>query len=147
MKKTIAPAIMRMYFLYSFICVVSFLMMSFVFIPSKDCSKIRNGQFYYYEQKTRSKIEVERRDSLQLEKNTVNGKTLRCKIIWKADCEYDMYINAFSDTKLSGADSVIAATPTSVRIVTVDNEKYICTWKLQFAGRNFEGRDTIYLKP
>ena len=66
------------------------------------------------------------------------------KIVWKGDCEYEMFINAFSDNPLTGDDSIIAATPARVNIIHIDTSFYVCVAKLSVFDKNLEFRDTLY---
>ena len=97
------------------IVIIAFLfpILSFNLTTPPECTKVKNGTFYYYSKISRDKVDIERFDSIQLETNTKNGQVLKNKIIWKRDCNYDMYINALSNSKLEKTDSLIATTPVS----------------------------------
>lgn len=128
------------------IIVFLFPILSFNLTTPLECSKVKNGTFYYYSKISRDKVEIERFDSVQLETNTKNGHVLKNKIIWKGDCNYDMYINALSNSKLEQMDSLIATTPASVEIVSVGSAYYVCQWKIKISTKEIEGTDTIYFK-
>jgi len=70
----------------------------------------------------------------------------RCKVIWKGDCEFDMYLNALSETRLTGTDSIIASTPAHVQIIYVGKTFYICTVKLNVFDKELNLRDTVYFR-
>ena len=125
---------------------ISFLTLClFSFRNPNSCDQIRNGKFYYFEKKSREKIIVQRFDSLQLEKSLKKDDTpLKSKIVWKGDCQYDMFINALSESPLTGDDSIIAATPARIKIIHIDTSFYVCTANLSVFGRTFEVRDTMY---
>lgn len=109
------------------------------------CQQLKNGKFYYYTKATREKIYIERLDSLQAETDSILGSSpQKSKIVWKSDCKYDMYINAFTESKLAGYDSVIAATPAHVDIVYIGDTFYVCIAKMNVLNKNIELRDTIY---
>ncbi len=132
---------------YSIIGVFSLLALSFGHKNFTNCEKVKNGKFYYYTKKTREKINIERLDSLQMEANADGGRVLfKSRIIWKGDCNYDMYINALSTTKLNSPDSLIAATPSHVEIIYVGSAFYICIVKMNVFDTNVQLRDTIYFK-
>jgi hypothetical protein len=120
----------------------------FITVSCKDitnCEQLKNGKFYYYTKGTREKIYIERLDSLQVETDSILGSSpQKSKIIWKSDCKYDMYINAFTDSKLAGYDSVIAATPAHVDVVYIGDTFYVCIAKMNVLNKNIELRDTIY---
>ena len=66
------------------------------------------------------------------------------KIVWKADCEFDLYINGMSDKNLTGMDSLIAVTPANVKIIYVGTTYYVCTVHLKILDNDFRLRDTMY---
>jgi hypothetical protein len=112
---------------------------------TEKCSHLKNGKFYYYAKKTRERIDVSRFDSLQLESVAKKEEPpLRNKIIWKGDCEYDLFINAFSHKPLSEVDSIIAATPANVKIIHIDVSFYVCVARLNIFDKKIELRDTLY---
>ena len=124
---------------------VCLFLFSFCITHSKNCNDLRNGKFYYFSKKSRERIDVYRFDSLQLETGSNKGDIpQKNKIVWKGDCEYDMYINAFSDTPLTGDDSIIAATPAHAKIIYIDSLFYVCTAKLNVFDKNLQLRDTLY---
>jgi len=125
-------------------CCMFFL--SFTYKRLSDCSKIKNGKFYYYSKKSRDKVDIERFDSLQLETNIKTGLILKSKIFWKNDCRYDMYINALSNAKLDKLDSLIASIPASVEIINVQDSFYVCKTKMKIINKDIESTDTIYFK-
>ena len=110
-----------------------------------DCEKIRNGAFYYYAKRTREKINIHRTDSMQIETDDKTGSLIsRSKVVWKADCKYDMFLNAFSNVKLTGDDSIIAVTPAHVDVIAIRDSFYICTVKLNVFDKEIQLRDTMY---
>ncbi len=94
--------------------------------------------------KTRERVNIERFDSLQLETDFKGGSPLRSKIVWTSDCKYDMYINAYSETRLPGDDLIFAVTPSKVEIVFINEAFYICDVKMEVFNEKFAMRDTIY---
>ena len=111
-----------------------------------DCKEIKNGKFYYYTKKSRERINVLRKDSLQLEIGTKDTTTIKSRIIWKSDCDYDMYLNALSGTKLTEFDSLIALTPAHVRIIYIGRVFYVCTVIFNLPDKEIKLRDTIYFR-
>lgn len=120
-------------------------LLPFCFPDLENCNHIRNGKFYYFAKRTRERINVYRSDTLQVEAGLKkDDKPLKSKIIWKSDCEYDMFINAYSDSRLTGDDSIIAATPAHVKIIHINRSFYVCVAKLKIFDRNIELRDTLF---
>jgi hypothetical protein len=110
-----------------------------------NCEKIKNGKFHYFTKRTRERIDIERFDSLQLETDAkTEGSPLKSKIVWKGECKYDMFINAFTEFKLTGDDSIFATTPSHVSIIYIGDTFYVCIAKLDVFNRDIELRDTVY---
>ena len=123
------------------------LSLSFCFSKPLDCKQVRNGSFYYFAKKTRERVNVYRQDSLHIETDAQNNEVpLKSKIVWKNDCENEMYINAYSDRILTGDDSIIATTPANVKIIHIDKSYYVCIATLNIFGKSFVVRDTLYFK-
>ncbi len=108
------------------------------------CDKVKNGRFYYFIKDSRARVHVERTDSLQVETNMQTRHSSRSKIAWTGDCKFDMYINAFSNTKLAGFDSLIAALPVPVEIVKIERDFYISHAVFGMSEQKIESIDTIY---
>ena len=108
-----------------------------------DCAEVKNGHFHYFTKLTHDRVEIERKDSLQIEIRP-NGLELRSKITWKNDCMYNTFMNAFSTSKLSFQDSVISTIPIQFQINAVEKDYYVCTGKIESPGMYMEIRDTIY---
>ncbi len=125
------------------ICILAY--SSFCFKNTTNCSQLRNGRFYYFTKKSRERIDVYRQDSLQLETSSLKDDVpLKSKIVWKSNCEYDMFINALSDSPLTGDDSIIARTPANVKIIHIESAFYVCIAKLSVFDRDLEFRDTLF---
>jgi hypothetical protein len=117
------------------------------FTYTTDCKKVKNGKFYYYSKMTREKVNIDRIDSLQMETVEDTGSSpLKCKIIWKSECSYDMYLNALSDSKLTGIDSMIATIPAHVEIIFIGDEYYVCIAKMEINENMVEYRDTMFYR-
>lgn len=125
--------------------VVATILLSFINDHSTDCKRVKNGQFYYFAKKTGERVKVVRMDSVQLEtSDAVDSDLIKSKIVWRNDCEFEMFINALSDKKLTGFDSVLATTPAYINIIYVGNKFYVCTAKITIADRVINIRDTLY---
>lgn len=101
------------------------LSLSLKFQSATECLKIKNGGFYYYSKSVGDTVEIERTDSLHLERVKRTGHILKNKAIWQTDCSYLMYINALSDSKLNEMDSTIATIPITVNIINVAKQYYV----------------------
>lgn len=123
------------------------ILLNISFKDTPDCTKLKNGKFYYYNKlsKLKPKVIIERFDSLQIETNTENGRVLRNKIVWRNSCSFDMYINSLSKTKLNTSDSLFSTVPATVNIIYVTNDFYIYSAKMNILNKTIELSDTIYI--
>jgi hypothetical protein len=111
-----------------------------------DCSKAKNGKFFYYSKFDRHKVFIERKDSLQTETDAQNNRVLKSKVIWEGDCKFLMFVNAFSETKLTQSDSLLSIKAIPIEIIKVTNDYYICTVKFSTAKKSYELTDTMYFQ-
>jgi len=128
------------------IAIFAFLLLSCRTNENPNCAKLKNGKYYYYTKKTREKTFVERTDSLQTESNESGKNISKNKIAWKGNCQFDMYLNAFSDSTLNETDSIIAATPAHIEIIYIGDTFYICTAKMNIFNKNLDFTDTLYFR-
>ncbi|MBL7702073.1 MAG: hypothetical protein JNM14_07470 [Ferruginibacter sp.] len=127
--------------------ICTFLIVGFISLncnqPQK-CKKVKNGKFYYYAKMDGRKILIERIDSLQIETDAKRTEVLKSKIVWENDCKYKIFVNAFSDNKLTQEDSLLATKAGIIEIIDIKPDFYICTAKFSTSKKNYEFRDTMY---
>ena len=113
-----------------------------------DCSKVRNGSFYYYSKANDAKVFIERRDTIQIETNSKLDKVLKSKIVWKDNCSFDLFVNSLCETKLETLDSILAVNPARVEILSITANYYICKSKIDIDAYKFhvETIDTMYFE-
>ena len=111
-----------------------------------SCDKIKNGKFFYYSKLNRSKILIERIDSLQIETDVKNNSILRSKIGWQNDCKFQIFVNALSNTKFTKQDSLLATNASTIEITHVTPYFYICIAKFSTSKKNYEFIDTMYMQ-
>ena len=119
---------------------------SFYCDHSLDCSKVKNGKFYYHAKMDGRKVFIERIDSLQIETDTKNNMVLKSKVIWQSGCKFQIFVNALSDSKLSQEDSIRASKPALVEITEVYSDYYTCLVKFSTSKRDYELKDTMYFQ-
>ena len=129
-----------------FITIILVSFISFSCSHPLDCSKVKNGKFFYYSKIDRRKVFIDRIDSLQLETDSKKNEVIRSKIVWLNDCKFQMFINAFSETKLSIEDSLYALKPATIDIVDITSDFYICIAKFSTSKQYLEFRDTMYFQ-
>src|SRR5690242_14108976 len=71
---------------------ITIFLISWIFIyctiPKRDCSRIRNGHFYFNGKTTGVSYQIIRKDSLQMEINSKSKDTSFWKIDWIDGCSY-----------------------------------------------------------
>lgn len=66
----------------------------------QDCDKYRVGRFYIYNKQNKQRINIERRDSLQIETNE-NGDITVLKVKWTSACDYELLFNYMTPKEVS----------------------------------------------
>jgi len=113
---------------------------------SSDCSKLKEGKFYYFTRLNRRKVLVDRHDSIQIETDTRTGDISKSKIIWKGKCEYEIFVDAYSPKKLSFRDSVFSTIPILITLSSVSSNFYVASGLVALPDKNVELRDTFYFQ-
>ena len=131
---------------YLILATLVFSLQSFSIDTNINCDKLKKGKYFYYSQNSREKILVDRTDSLQIETNQSGKVLMKNKIVWREDCKFDMYLNAFSNSKLGEIDSIIAATPSHVEIIDISDAFYIFITKMDIFNKKFNYMDTLYFR-
>lgn len=81
-------------------CTVA-IVLSFAGITNvQTCDKYRTGHFYIYNKANKQRINIERRDSLQIETNE-NGDITILKINWTGPCQYELFFNYITPKEVS----------------------------------------------
>ena len=69
-------------------CIIIIVFSSFCKTAEQDCDEYRTGKFYIYNKANKQKINIERRDSLQIETNEQTGDITVLKVSWTGPCDY-----------------------------------------------------------
>lgn len=67
----------------------------------QDCDKYRTGKFYIYNKSNKQRINIERRDSLQIETNELTGDFTVSKVKWTGPCDYELFFNYMTPKEVS----------------------------------------------
>src|ERR1044072_6701972 len=105
------------------------------------CSQFKIGNFIQYDQEVNTTYQINRSDSLQTEYNLATGTKQISKIVWKSDCQYDLY-KIVSDSLHPKGDSARGKKPLHIIITEVTEDYYIFTAKVD--GIDFIYSDTIF---
>jgi hypothetical protein len=125
---------------------IIFILASFACSQPVDCSKVRNGKYYYFSKIDRRKVYIVRIDSLQIEIDPKGNQTLRSKIIWQNNCKFQLFVNALSETKLSKQDSIYATMPGTIEILDINSDFYICSVEFATLTKQYKYKDTMYIQ-
>jgi len=67
----------------------------------QNCDMYRTGKFYIYNKANKQRINIERRDSLQIETNAANDDITVMKVKWTGPCEYELLFNYMTPKEVS----------------------------------------------
>ena len=79
---------------------------SFSKTGEQNCEMYRTGKFYIYNKTSRQKINIERRDSLQIETNETTYDITVMTVKWTGSCEYELLFNYATPKEVSKDKSV-----------------------------------------
>jgi len=74
---------------------------SFSKTVKQNCDMYRTGKFYIYNKANKQRINIERRDSLQIERNTTTDDITVMKVKWTGPCEYELLFNYMTPKEVS----------------------------------------------
>lgn len=96
-----------------------------------DCDKYKFGKYYIYNKLNGQKINIERRDSLQIETNSETGDITVLKVSWTNECEYELLFNYMTPKDVSKSKNVQRIIETSsnvplrIKILSGNNSFYV----------------------
>lgn len=79
----------------------------------QNCEVYRTGKFYIFNKVSRQKINIERKDSLQIETNE-DGDITVLKVNWIGQCEYQLFFNYMTPKDIAKSKNVQRVIETSV---------------------------------
>ncbi len=116
-------------------------------LSKQNCDRYRTGNFYIYNKFNKQRINIERKDSLQIETNE-NGDITVLKVNWTGPCDYELSFNYMTPKEVSKRDTLerivesLGNTPLQIKILSGTEDYYL------FEARK-EGfmnlRDTVWL--
>ena len=114
----------------------------------QDCDMYKLGKFYIYNKISRQRIDIERKDSLQIETNAETGDITVLKVTWTGACEYELLFNYVTPKEVSKSkksQTVIetsANIPLRIKIVSGNDNYYV----FEASKQGFKSlKDTIWL--
>ena len=121
---------------------------SFISIKEvQSCEKYKTGKFYIYNKANKQRVNIERRDSLQIETKE-NGDITILKVNWTGPCQYELFFNYMTPKEVSKDTTVQRIfdsngdTPFQIKILTGTDSYYI----FEAARTGLKNlRDTVWL--
>ena len=119
---------------------------------NENCDKYRKGKFYIYDKVKNHKINIERKDSIQIETNEKTGDITILKVKWTDTCEYELLFNYMTPKEVSkredGEDmkkifESMADIPLQMKILSGTDSYYI--FEARKKGLSLNMRDTVWL--
>jgi len=114
----------------------------------QSCELYRTGKFYIYNKQSKQRINIERKDSLQIETNTETGDISVMKVKWNGACEYDLWFNYMTPKEVSknkNAQKVFESNediPLQIKILGGTDDYYL----FEAGKRGFRSlKDTVWL--
>jgi hypothetical protein len=113
-----------------------------------ECDKYRMGKFYIYNKQSKQKVNIERRDSLQIETNA-NGDITVLKVRWMSDCQYELLFNYMTPKEVSKTaarqqifEAEGAVIPLHIKILSGTDDYYV----FEATKEGFRNlRDTVWI--
>jgi hypothetical protein len=113
----------------------------------QNCDRYKIGKFYIYNKANKQRINIERRDSLQIETNE-NGDITILKVNWTGPCQYELFFNYMTpkevskDTTVQRIFDINGDTPFQIKILSGTDSYYI----FEASKKGLKNlRDTVWL--
>ena len=114
----------------------------------QNCEMYRTGKFYIYNKNNKQKINIERRDSLQIETNDVTGDITVLKVSWTSACDYELLFNYMTPKEVSKRVDMqkivesMGNVPLQIKILSGTDSYYV----FEASKQGFQGlKDTVWL--
>ena len=121
---------------------------SFSKTGEQNCELYRTGKFYIYNKANKQRINIERRDSVQIETNEQTGDITVLKVNWTGPCEYDLIFNYMTPKEISKNKNVQrifdsnVEIPLQIKILSGTDTYYV----FEAGKRDIKNlRDTVWL--
>jgi len=88
----------------------------FMKTTDQSCDMFRTGKFYIINKINKQRINIERKDSLQVETNAETGDITVMKVKWSSSCEYELLFNYMTPKDVSKSKDIQRVVETSVNI-------------------------------
>ncbi len=113
----------------------------------QNCEVYRKGKFYIYNKLNKQRINIERKDSLQIETNELTGDITISKVKWTGPCDYELFFNYMTPKEVSKDTTAqrifdVNDTPLQIKILSGTDNYYF----FEASKQGFKSlRDTVWL--
>jgi hypothetical protein len=121
---------------------------SFIDKQFNNCGQYKVGKFYVYNKVSKQRVNIERKDSLQIEMNVETGDITVLNVNWVSDCEYELLFNYATPKEVSKSKrsqtvvEVSANIPLRIKILSGTDNYYL----FEASKQGFKPlRDTVWL--
>ena len=129
------------------ISIVVVALTSFRKTAKQNCDIYKTGKFYIYNKGNKQRINIERRDSLQIETNE-SGDITVLKVKWTSACDYELLFNYMTPKEVSKDKNVQrifdanGGIPLQIKILSGTDSYYV----FEAGRRGLKNlRDTVWL--
>jgi translation initiation factor IF-1 len=97
----------------------------------QNCDAYKTGKFYIFNKTRKQKINIERKDSLQIETNELTGDITISKVKWTGPCDYELFFNYMTpkevskDTTVKRVFDANVDTPLQIKILSGTDSYYV----------------------
>ena len=128
-------------------CAISTVLSFNSITEGQTCDKYKTGKFYIFNKVNKQRINIERKDSLQIETNE-NGDLTVLKVNWIGPCEYQLFFNYMTPKDIAKSKNVQRVIETSVdlplqiKILSGTADYYV----FEASKQGFQNlRDTVWI--
>jgi len=128
--------------------IVAIVFTSFSKTVKQNCDIYKTGKFYIYNKTNKQRINIERRDSLQVETNELTGDITVSKVNWTGPCDYELFFNYMTPKEVSKDKNVQRIfdangdLPLQIKILSGTDSYYV----FEAGKRGLKNlRDTVWL--
>jgi len=114
----------------------------------QNCEVYKTGKFYIYNKLNKQRINIERKDSLQIETNELTGDITVSKVKWTGSCNYELFFNYMTPKEVSkdtSAQRIFNSNgdlPLQIKILSGTDSYYV----FEANKEGFQSlRDTVWL--
>ena len=113
---------------------------------SNDCSKLRNGTFYFYPPDGSGPYQLIRNDSVQKEIDLKTFDTSFFQIEWTGDCTANVHLVRTTRRLSPDLKEFLFSHVTATSIINISDDYYVFTAALDSLASPYAVTDTVWLR-